>query len=63
MSVKTENSKKPVFSFYTPADFGRVYHFLRAKEANDYLLYERVRFQYSLGLHTDFIENGLQGGF
>jgi len=63
MSVKKENSNKPVFSFYTPADFGRVYHFLRSKESNDYLPYEKVRFQFCLGIHIDFIDNGLNGGF
>jgi len=63
MSVKTENSNKPVFSFYTPADFGRVYHFLRSKESNDFIPYERVRFQFALGLHIDFVDNGIQGGF
>ncbi len=54
---------KPTFSFYTSADFGRVYQFLRRCESNDCLPYERVRFQFCLGLHIDFIENGLQGGF
>ena len=50
---------KPTFSFYTPADFGRVYHFLRTSSDNDFLPYERVRFQFCLGLHID----GLEGGF
>ncbi len=54
---------KPTFSFYTSANFGRVYQFLRKSESNDCLPYERVRFQFCLGLHIDFIENGLQGGF
>jgi len=63
MPVKTENNKKPRFSFYTPADFGRVYHFLRSKESNDFIPYERVRFQFALGLHIDFVNNGIQGGF
>jgi len=51
---------KPKFSFYTSADFGRVYQFLRGHESNDYLPYERVRLQFCIGLH---IENGLYGGF
>lgn len=54
---------KPVFSFYTAADFGRVYQFLRNTESNDFLPYERVRFQFCLGLHIGFIGGGLQGGF
>ena len=63
MSVNIKTGKKPSFSFYSPADFGRVYHFLRNKETNDYLPYERVRFQFCLGLHIDFVDNGLQSGF
>jgi hypothetical protein len=54
---------KPKFAFYTQADFGRVYHFLKAKESNDLIAYERVRFQFAVGLHIDFIDNGLQNGF
>ncbi len=54
---------KPKFSFYTANDFGRVHQFIRSRELSDYLPYERVRFQFSLGLHIDFIDNGLQGGF
>lgn len=54
---------KPRFSFYKSEDFGRVYHFLRSREENDYLAYERIRFQFCMGLHTYFVENGLQGGF
>ncbi|MCL1807495.1 MAG: GNAT family N-acetyltransferase [Oscillospiraceae bacterium] len=54
---------KPTFSFYKPADFGRVYQFLRRSEANDALAYERVRFQFGYGLHPDFIDPGLYGGF
>ena len=54
---------RPKFSFYRPADFGRVYHFLRSAETNDYLAYERVRFQFCLGLHMDFVDTGLYGGF
>lgn len=46
---------EPEFSFYTSADFGRVYQFIRQLEA-DSLPYDRVRFQFTLGL------NGL-GGF
>ncbi|ULQ61005.1 hypothetical protein K7I13_07060 [Brucepastera parasyntrophica] len=63
MSVNKENSKKPAFSFYTSADFGRIYQFLRNKEQNDYLPYERVRFQFCLSLHIPFVDNGLEGGF
>ena len=54
---------KPTFSFYTPTDFGRVYHFLRSSPGNDYLPYERVRFQFCLGIHMDFVDYGLHGGF
>ena len=54
---------KPRFSFYTAADFGRVYQFLRNHPSSDFLPYERVRFQFSVGLHLDFVDNGLQGGF
>jgi len=54
---KRVNHVKPIFSFYTSADFGRVYHFLRSKELNDYLPYERVRFQFNFGNHW------LEGGF
>ena len=63
MSINFKTGKKPSFSFYSSADFGRVYHFLRNKETNDYLPYERVRFQFCLGLHIDFVDNGLQSGF
>jgi len=54
---------KPTFSFYQPADFGRVHQFLRRCEANGFIPYDRVRFQFSLGLHIDFVDYGLQGGF
>lgn len=54
---------KPIFSFYSPADFGKVYQFLRTTEGNDYLPYERVRFQFCLGIHIDFVDTGLEGGF
>lgn len=54
---------EPLFSFYKPDDFGRVYQFLRNCEASDELPYDRVRFQFCLTLHTDFVDNGLQGGF
>lgn len=53
----------PKFSFYTPNDFGRVYQFLRSAEGNEYLPYDSVRFQFSLGIHIDFVDNGLQRGF
>jgi len=52
---------KPIFSFFTPADFGRVYHFLRSAEANDRLAYDRVRLQFCFALHTEFVN--VQGGF
>ena len=54
---------KPQFSFYTTDDFGRIYQFLRSTAHNDYLPYERVRFQFCMALHTEFIDYGLQGGF
>lgn len=54
---------RPQFSFYTPADFGAVHAFLSRSGENDFLPYERVRFQFCLGLHPDFVEYGLQGGF
>ena len=62
MSVEVTN-QKPKFSFYTPADFGRVYKFLRNREASGFIPYENVRFQFCLGIHIDFVDNGLQGGF
>ena len=52
---------EPKFSFYTPADFGRVYHFLRKNSYSDIWPYERVRFQFCLSLHPDFVE--VHGGF
>jgi hypothetical protein len=54
---------KPKFSFYTSADFGRVYQFLSGHESRDYLPYDKVRFQFCIGMHIDFVDNGLQGGF
>ena len=58
----------PIFSFYTPADFGRVHQFLKSAEKsaeadNDHAhpAYDRVRFQFCLGLHPDFVD--AQGGF
>jgi len=46
---------EPRFSFYTPADFGRAYHFLRRDAGHDFWAYDRVRFQFCLALHPDFI--------
>ncbi len=51
---------EPMFSFYTPADFGRVYHFLRAHRSHDNWPYERVRFQFCLALHPAL--RGVYGG-
>ncbi|MBP1040212.1 GNAT family N-acetyltransferase [Vagococcus sp. BWB3-3] len=53
---------KPIFSFYTSADFGRVSQFIRQLKVA-YLPYDGVRFQFTLGLHIDFVGNGLEGGF
>lgn len=51
---------KPTFSFYTAADFERVYQFL--SERDKLLLpYDRVRFQFAYALHPDF--TGIAGGF
>lgn len=54
---------KPKFSFYSAADFGRVCQFLKGHELSDYLPYGQVRFQFCIGIHIDFVANGLQGGF
>ncbi|HML48348.1 MAG TPA: hypothetical protein PKE04_16515, partial [Clostridia bacterium] len=52
----------PCFSFYTPADFGRVWQFLKTR-AGEHLPYDAVRFQFCIGFHVPFVDNGLQGGF
>ncbi len=53
----------PEFSFYTKADFGRVLRFMHEIPDQDGLPYEAVRFQFCMGLHIDFVEGGLKGGF
>jgi len=53
---------KPSFSFYSPADFGRVHRFL-SERADLLLPYDPVRFQFCLGLHPDLVSGGACGGF